>query len=89
MVAAVGGIDGLVFTGGVGEHSAAVRAGCCDGLGFLGLAVDADANTAGGGAGPDRDITAGADGPRVVVVQAREDLEIVREVAAVLAPAAH
>ena len=43
MAAAIGGLDALVFTGGVGERSAAVRAMAADGLGFLGVAVDAGA----------------------------------------------
>src|SRR5205823_4795789 len=40
MAAALGGLDGLVFTGGVGEHAAPIRAGAAEGLGFLGIAVD-------------------------------------------------
>lgn len=39
-----GGIDGLVFTGGIGEHSAQVRALICDQLGFLGFALNKQAN---------------------------------------------
>jgi acetate kinase len=42
--AALGGIDALVFTGGIGERSPEVRARICDGLGFLGLEVDAALN---------------------------------------------
>ena len=37
MAAAMGGMDALVFTGGVGERSAAVRAGASEGMGFLGV----------------------------------------------------
>lgn len=44
MAAILGGIDALVFTGGIGEHAAPVRARICEGLGFLGLTVDATAN---------------------------------------------
>ena len=36
MAASLGGIDALVFTGGVGEHAPAVRAAATDGLGLLG-----------------------------------------------------
>jgi acetate kinase len=86
MVAALGSLDALVFTGGVGEHAAPVRAACCGGLGFLGLAVDPEANAAGDGTGADRDVTGPGKGPRVLVLRAREDLEIAREVDAVLAP---
>ena len=42
--AALGGLDAIVFTGGIGERAAAVRAGICDGLGFLGVDLDDDAN---------------------------------------------
>ena len=42
--AKVGGLDALVFTGGIGEHSPEVRAAVCDGLNFMGFALDADAN---------------------------------------------
>ena len=77
MAAALGGLDVLVFTGGVGEASAAVRARASDGLGFLGVAVDPTANEAGGA---DRDIGAVGAPARTVVVAAREDLEIARGV---------
>ena len=53
MAAALGGLDALVFTGGVGEHSPAVRAGAAAGLGFLGVAVDDGRNA---GADGDADI---------------------------------
>ena len=45
--AALGGLDALVFTGGVGEHAAPVRAEICAPLGFLGIALDPARNTAG------------------------------------------
>jgi acetate kinase len=44
--AAMGGLDSLVFSGGIGEHSAEVRAGICDGLQFLGLSLDRARNAA-------------------------------------------
>ena len=83
MAAAMGGIDALLFTGGVGERSAAVRSLAAEGLGFLGVALDPGRNEA--AAPEDREI--GADGSRVrtLVVAAREDLEIVHEVREVLA----
>lgn len=46
LAAALGGVDTLVFSGGIGENSAEVRARICDGLQFLGICVDADFNTA-------------------------------------------
>jgi acetate kinase len=42
--AALGGLDALVFTGGIGERSPEVRAQICDGLGFLGVEIDAASN---------------------------------------------
>jgi acetate kinase len=42
--AALGGLDTLIFSGGIGEHAASVRARICDGLGFLGLEIDAVRN---------------------------------------------
>ena len=42
--AALGGLDTLVFSGGIGEHLAAVRRSICDGLTFLNLHIDADRN---------------------------------------------
>jgi acetate kinase len=77
MVAALGGLDVLVFTGGVGEHLPAVRAAAADGLGFLGVAIDAGRNAA---TTADGEITAGAAAARTVVVTSREDIEIAREV---------
>jgi acetate kinase len=60
MAVAAGGVDALVFTGGVGENSERVRDAAVDGLAFLGS-------------------------PRVLVVEAREDIEVARQVREVLA----
>ena len=46
LAAALGGIDALVFTAGIGENAPAIRAAVCDGLGFLGIAVDPALNAA-------------------------------------------
>lgn len=46
LTAVLGGIDQLVFTGGIGERAAAVRAEICNGLSHLGVAIDPDRNTA-------------------------------------------
>ncbi|MBY6200604.1 acetate/propionate family kinase [Maritalea mobilis] len=46
LAASLGGLDALVFTGGIGEHAAPIRARALEKLGFLGLAVDAKANAA-------------------------------------------
>jgi acetate kinase len=42
--AALGGLDTLIFSGGIGEHASAVRARICEGLGFLGVEIDAARN---------------------------------------------
>jgi acetate kinase len=76
MAAALGGLDVLVFTGGVGEHAPEIRARAAGELGFLGVAVDAAANAGGGG---DRVIGAPDAGVSTLVVHAREDLEIARQ----------
>jgi acetate kinase len=83
MAAAMSGLDALVFTGGVGEHSAAVRQRAADGLAFLGVAVDAAANL---GAEPDVDISSSGAAVRTFVVAAREDLEIARLTRHAVAP---
>jgi acetate kinase len=80
MVAAMNGLDALVFTGGVGEHSPPVRAAAAAGLAFLGVSIEEGRN----GATADADI--GGSGPvRVLVITAREDIEIARQARAVLA----
>jgi acetate kinase len=44
--AALGGLDALVFSGGIGEHAAAVRARACEGLHVVGVTIDRDRNDA-------------------------------------------
>ena len=82
MAAALGGLDALVFTGGVGERSAAVRAAAADGLGFLGVALDRRGNDAAEG---DADVSAPRAAVRTLVVRSREDVEIARQARALLA----
>ncbi|MEU2348481.1 acetate/propionate family kinase [Modestobacter sp. NPDC049651] len=75
MTVALGGLDTLVFTGGVGEHAPAVRAGAAARLAHLGVAVDPARNASATG-NPDTDVSAAGPGVRVLVVRAREDLQI-------------
>jgi acetate kinase len=77
MAAGMRGLDALVFTGGVGEHAPAVRAGAADRLGFLGIELDSGRNAL---ASDDADITGSDAAVRTLVVRAREDLEIARQV---------
>lgn len=81
MATSLGGLDALVFTAGVGEHSGDVRAQVCARLGFLGVELDADANTA---ASPDAEIAAPGSPVRIVVLRAREDLVVARAVRSLL-----
>lgn len=82
MTAAAGGLDALVFTGGIGEHSPAVRAAAARRLGHIGVRIDAGRNDE---AEPDADISHKRTSARTLVVTAREDLQIVRETRGVLA----
>jgi acetate kinase len=83
MAAALGGLDALVFTGGVGENSAEVRSRTAARLGFLGVRVDEERNAAGTG---DRDIGSPDAPVRSLRIGAREDIEIARQVRAVVHP---
>ncbi|MEN3357525.1 MAG: acetate kinase, partial [Mycobacteriales bacterium] len=82
MTAALSGVDAVVFTGGVGENSAVVRAEAAAGLGYLGLAVDPARNAAADG---DTDNSAAGAAVSTLDIAAREDQEIAREVRHVLA----
>ncbi len=73
-----------MFTGGAGERSARLRRDACEGLGFVGLSVDDARNAAAGGDGGDGVVSPAGAAAAVVVVHAREDLEIARQVRAVL-----
>jgi acetate kinase len=81
MASSMGGLDALVFTGGVGERSPEVRASASAGLAFIGVRLDDERNSR-----CDGDMAVGAqDAPvQTLVLTAREDLEIARQVRAVL-----
>ena len=82
MAAAMNGTDAVVFTGGVGENAPAVRANAASGLRFMGLELDSALNERVEG---DADISTAAATVRTLVVHAREDVEVAREVRKVLA----
>ena len=82
MAASLGGLDVLVFTGGVGERAPAVRATAADGLAFLGVALDDGRNQA---ASPDAEIGVEGAPVRSLALLAREDLEIATQVRRALA----
>ena len=75
MAATLGGVDGLVFTAGVGENSPEIRERACENLGFLGLTLSRNANRE---CKPDADIAAPGSPGRILVIATREDLTIVR-----------
>ncbi len=81
MTASLGGLDVLVFTGGVGENAPEIRRRTAERLAFLGVGLDADANEQGAG---DRDISVAGSAVRTLVIEAREDLQIAHEVRRVL-----
>ena len=81
MSASTSGLDLLVFTGGVGEHSARVRRLAAQRLSYLGVAIDAGCNDSGP---TDRDISAPGAAVQTVVVEAREDLQIAGEARSLL-----
>jgi len=76
MVAVLGGIDGLVFTAGVGENSPEVRSAACGKLEFLGLKLDEAANAR---VSADEDVTAQDSRVRVLVIRAQEEWAIAGE----------
>lgn len=75
MAASLGGLDALVFTGGIGEGSARVRAEAARRLAFLGVGVDPDRNVSARG---DADVSPAGAAVRTLVVHAREEVVIAR-----------
>jgi acetate kinase len=86
MAAAAGGMDALVFTAGIGEGSATVRARVCARLAFLGVALDEDRNEA---AAPDCDLAAAGSQVAVAVIHAREELVAARAARVALSQELH
>jgi acetate kinase len=76
MLATLGGVDALVFTAGVGEHAASVRAAACEPFGFLNLVLDPQKNAQ---SLADQDIATAASSVRVLVIQTQEDWMIAQE----------
>jgi acetate kinase len=80
LAAVLGGIDTLVFTGGIGEHAPVIRDSICQGLGHLGIHLDPERNAA------NQDSISRPQSPVVVrVVATNEELMIARHMRAVLA----
>jgi acetate kinase len=77
MAVTMGGIDAVIFTAGVGEHAAEVRAMICEGLDCLGLRLDPSANAEGA---LDVDIARSDSPGRILVIGTREDVTMLEEV---------
>jgi len=77
----LGGLDALVFTGGIGENDAMIRQAVCDKLAFLGITLDQQRNQSGTGEifNISQDISGTNNRVKVLVVAANEELEIARQ----------
>jgi len=75
LAAALGGLDTLVFSAGIGEHSPIVRARICEGLEFLGIVIDSVRNEAG-----EAVISKESSNVTVRVIHTNEESEIARSV---------
>ncbi len=73
--AAMGGLEAVAFTGGIGENSARLRSACCDGLEFLGIRLDAERNERGKG---DRIVSAEGSKVTVLALATNEELIVAR-----------
>jgi acetate kinase len=79
LAAALGGLDMLIFTGGIGEHAAAIRAEVCDRLEYLGLAIDSRRNVAN-----EDTISSAGSKCRVRVIPTNENLMVARHTTALV-----
>lgn len=82
-MAALGGLDCVVFTAGIGENTPLVRAGVLEGMEAFGIKVDAEKNACGND-GSIRDISAADSKVKILVIPTNEELAIARETAALL-----
>jgi acetate kinase len=73
--AAMGGLDAIAFTGGIGENSARLREKCCEGLEFLGVIIDPESNGSGSG---DRVVSAKHSRVTVMALSTNEELIVAR-----------
>ncbi|MCL2564059.1 MAG: acetate kinase [Oscillospiraceae bacterium] len=73
---AMGGVDAVIFTAGIGENGAEEREAICKNLGVLGLALDTEANKV---RGKEKDVTAAGSRGRVLVIPTNEELVIARD----------
>ena len=83
MAASLAGLEALVFTGGIGEHSAAIRKMVCQKLGWLGVVLDEAANRSGGAL-----VSASQSRVEVRVIATNEEMTIARHCLQVLGASA-
>ncbi|MBN3959883.1 acetate kinase [Nostoc sp. NMS8] len=76
MLASLGGLDALVFTAGVGEHSPEIRQAACEAFGFIGLKIDLEKNQQ---QPVDEDIATPDSAVRVLVIHTQEDWAIAQQ----------
>ncbi|MDF1855027.1 acetate/propionate family kinase [Pseudooceanicola sp.] len=81
LAAALGGLDALVFTGGIGENAAPIRAEVCAGMDWIGITLDAAANAGGANQSRARRISTGDSPVQVLVLPTNEELVIARATA--------
>jgi len=79
--AAMGGLDAIAFTGGIGENSPRLRAACCAGLEFLGVRLDPEQNENGRG---DRSVSPAESAVAVLALATNEELIVARRAYALL-----
>lgn len=80
--AAMGGVDAIVFTGGIGENSWETRGGVCGGLGCFGVEIDEELNKA--SRGKEVELSTAASKVRVFVIPTEEELMIARDTLALI-----
>ena len=83
MIAVMGGIDALVFSAGIGEHSPEVRTAACANFAFLGLKLDAAKNAQ---SPADQEISPSDSAVSVLIIRAQEDWAIAQECSRLLSP---
>lgn len=79
--AAMGGVDAIVFTGGIGENSADVRKTCCDDMQFFGITIDDEANQS---PAKEKVITSPESATKIFVIPTNEELVIAMDTKAIV-----
>ncbi len=79
--AAMGGVDAIIFTAGVGENDKAIRAMVCEGLEYMGVKLDPEAN---GVRGKEAVLSAPDSKVKVLLIPTNEELMIAMDTAAIV-----